>query len=211
MTPAEWLASDRNYEAGVKIYNELGSNANYKRLFARQQTQYTINQLAYEIGKLVTVEPSAVIEQTTADDFTKPEQIKYQKIDSEKLPPVLKEKEVLKGKLYHEASYAHSLMRNAKTDDERKEYASLIVKNINKTDKIWTELDHFQTNGKLLPVLKQEVDIEIMTEVNLIKYRNNLRALISKNKKKKHKANELIEQKKQLEIINEKLKTKYGS
>lgn len=220
MTPQQWLNSDRDYKRGVEVYNAHGTNINLKRLFARPYSRYSHEKLIYELMQIANnqQEQESYVKRfqtvqtpqpTRTEDFAKREPQKQ--IDYSNLPPQLNQLNIKKGQLYHEASYCHAQMHRMESDEERFEYAKKIVSNFRIIDGIWEKLDHFQKTGTLLTDKTNDVDLETLDEAQLIKHRNNLRAHISKLKKKSHRVNDLLAKQKELEQTELKLKQKNGA
>lgn len=196
MTAQEWLSSDRDFNTGVEIYNQLGTNSNIKRLFRRGKSPYTFNKLVYELECLAgqhkpspTIEPSPNAN-NAPDWLNNIIENKYPAPDLSKLPQNLIREHTRKGKLYQEASWMHAQLSSV-NDDQRLQYARKIVENFEQIDAIHAAIDYYTKHGKQLPVIKAKaktIDIETASREELQKFLvNNVRPRISKLKTKPHR------------------------
>lgn len=214
MTPEQWLNSERDYNAGALCYATYGSNINLKRVFSRPKSDYSYNRMVDEL-KAIAGSKDAVQPQTninTSDEFVKHTVSKLPQINYANLPPELDALVVKKGMLYKQASWTHAQLNKIDNDHERFESAKIIVNNFKVIDEIWHQLDYWQKNKELMPGKKTvDIDLDIATEKELIHLRANVRAHISKLKKKPRRSADLLLKQQLLESINQKLKEKYGS
>lgn len=213
MTPEQWLNSERDYSAGALCYATYGSNINLKRVFSRPQSQYSFTKLVDELTALAGVKKvDEVVDTTSADDFVKHTVSKSPQINYSNLPPELDALVVKKGLLYKQASWTHAQLNKINDDAERLESAKIIVNNFKVIDEIWEQLDYYEKHKQLMPGKKtSDIDLEIASESQLLLKRNNLRAHISKLKKKPRRAADLLLKQQELVTVTQKLKEKYGT
>ena len=212
MTIQEWLNSDRNYAAGVALYNTHGTNVNLKRFFTRPETKLTTDKLLYELQQLV--QPMVQVPTPKPEDFIKHTPITKPKIDRALLPQQYQALDVKKGRLYDMARYLRTQLENAVEQNQKEKLQDLalkIVKTWREIDAIWLKLDYWNEHGQMMPETgKAKIDLDTATENEMLKHRNNLRSSVSKLKKKPKRVNDLIEKQKQLDIVVKKLIEKYG-
>jgi hypothetical protein len=182
----DWLEGPKDFAEGVKLYNLYGGNKFLKILFANGENAHSRQKLHEQLLELNrSCNEAPLLDSTLAKAPTgKATHFLRLAVEHDKLPADLQAKNILKGELYREAGKLHSGLLDMKTDDARREAAKTIVENFKEIDGIWVELDRFQSPGAEAVTLKPEEELAMIASDSLITQRNNLRANISKARKK---------------------------
>lgn len=170
-----WLNGDRDFSAGVSLYDAYGSSEILKRTFAAGENGYTIAKLSQELESI------------------------YMSLEEhEPLPPVpmvglpddLREVEKQAKDLFKEMSYLHSTLENPAvnpTDEIRLSNALRIRELHLEIRERFRMVDHFRETGKRLEIEVREVkkapDPEQLSPTDLVNRRNTLRTYVSKIEK----------------------------
>jgi hypothetical protein len=202
-----WVDSGKPYNDGVAIYAQYGFSLVLKNLFAKGPNKYNTDKLDAELLKLLakhqykSVKPKAkkvvrtknVQKNLSKVDNTPPpskhtprySQLQVPGYNFNELPEQLKYEWQLRIKLFKEAEAHHYRLDTLTTNEQRKESVDLILANFNKIDELWDRLDYWGKHKIVLPEInKEEKPKEITDPIEMIKRRNNLRANISKGRKK---------------------------
>ena len=204
----KWIADGKPYNDGVVIYAQHGFSLVLKNLFAKGPNNYNTDKLEAELLKLLakhqhlSVKPKAkkvVRTKSVQKDLSKNDntttlpkhtprysQLQVPGYNFNDLPEQLKYEWQLRIKLFKEVESHHYRLDTLQTKAERKKSVDIILQNFDKIDELWDRLDYWGKHGIVLPEVdpKTAKKTEITDPLEMIKRRNNLRANISKGRKK---------------------------
>lgn len=187
-----WLKNiHKDYATGIDLY-ERYSDKKWLALFKSGESSFTFHKLVDELEKLKGNENEKPIAsgKTAPPDFKRYTAPKQAPIDKAALPPALKELDIKKGELFREASYLHATMcqlpDDSQHDAERKNMAERIIFLFDEIKAIWSRLDHYAATGEL-PQEKKKPDYAELSELDLHKKRNSIRAMLSRAKRNNNK------------------------
>ena len=162
-----WLNGNRDYAAGLLIYQAHGTSTALKNVLAMGPSPYNRRKLASALAQLLTTQKS-----TPASG------------------PVTKEKLTAERTLlFKEAAALHSQLPGAPTDGQRLQLATEILNRFDKINEIWDILayyDKYQRWPGAAPELAPDLTYQQAT-----KRLANIRPRISKLKKQTNKETEL--------------------
>jgi hypothetical protein len=201
---SNWLCSDKNYEAGVALYEQYGVSATLKRILRiGGHTKKNLDTLIYELQKLnknphrVSIPIKQITRITTPvisqKEIEKPESSQIlQKAENQQtgLRPNTSEiddlNKYIKG-LLKERDYLHANLKLEKTQANRKKNAGRIIELSNEIADIYDRLAHYDKHGILpgAPAVKEpkKKAIKPAKEMNipeLMRRQANLRTYVSK-------------------------------
>lgn len=191
----KWLRSDRNYEIGVQIYEQFGTNKSLMALFSKSHNSFTSEKLLAKMRELAEQFPEKKLEVVpkvkkkkpviTRIDSFKPAVKNSELTDFSKLPPELiaRHKEI--GELVRKTEFLRNLLLRCPSD-QRYTIASTIVSNHEKVVEHWMHIDYYNQNQTLLE-LKQRTKTDAryqqrIPETNKFQILLSLRSQISKLK-----------------------------
>ncbi len=118
-----WLNSDREYQTGVKLFDQHSKNKTLKNLFPGREVRYT-GKLAYELGKIAGITPTVVI---AGDRELKPSGLKpdstirddYEPLipDDSDQPPIIRRIIAEFSAIYKNRSTAHNSLKGIPPDN----------------------------------------------------------------------------------------------
>lgn len=130
-----WLGSDRNYQAGLTLFEKHSKSSALKRIFQGKESRYA-GKLMYELKKLVPSSPTPVIAATKPVTLSKlkPVEPKNSYIESigepdPTLPPIIRRMIAQFSDLYKSRSIAHNSLKAVPPDNraENMELRRIIV------------------------------------------------------------------------------------
>ena len=118
-----WLNSDREYQTGVKLFDQHSKNKTLKNLFPRKEIRYA-GKLAYELGKIAGIVPTVdkVGDREMKPSGLKPEtplQDDYEPliVDDPDQPPIIRRIITEFSALYKHRSTAHNSLKGIPPDN----------------------------------------------------------------------------------------------
>ncbi len=118
-----WLNSDREYQTGVKLFDQHSKNKTLKNLFPRKDIRYA-GKLAYELGKIAGIVPTV---DKAGDHELKPSALKpettirddYEPLiaDDPDQPPIIRRIIAEFSALYKNRSTAHNSLKGIPPDN----------------------------------------------------------------------------------------------
>jgi len=195
-----WLNSDRDYNAGVALFEKNSRNHALKRIFPRKEARFAF-KLAYELEKLI---PSCTKPEPVKTDGPKPSGLKPVttgsayldaiKNDDPNLPKVIRQIISEYSTVYNQRSILHHSLKKIAPDNrpDNVESRRIIVEQISELSdrmeelyeahQVWLNEKTLPDENRLFPVKKL---VPIQTEVDaindLIKRRMNLMKSLSKD------------------------------
>lgn len=187
-----WLNSDRDFNTGVQLYARFGHSQNLSRILQRsEECPEHIDTLVYELSQISdepAVEPGKRSTPSAVPHFAPVEnKAVIPKGDYSGDDALLFEQ--IKEKLKYRDILHASMSDKEKSDEQRLEIALLILDISDKITEEYERHDHFKKHGVLPPAIepvteKEPVqEVEKMTPVQLINWKNNVRTKISYYKK----------------------------
>lgn len=204
----KWIAEGNPYNDGVAIYAQYGFSLVLKNLFAKGPNNYNTDKLGAELLKLLakhqhqSVKPKvkkAIRTKSVQKDLSKNDntttlpkqtprysQLRVPGYNFNDLPEQLKYEWQLRIRLFKEAESHHYRLDTFKTTVDRRRSVDIILQNFDKIDELWDRLDYWGKHKIVLPEVDKSApkQTEITDPLEMIKRRNNLRANISKGRKK---------------------------
>jgi hypothetical protein len=181
-----WFDKDKNYEAGVLIYEIYGKSHNLKRILKKGPSSYNLGKLESELQKLLNhykIQPptkkkvkvirtksvqnkkdvNPTIQYNHPENLNIPPVKRYSELkvpgyDFETLPEQLRYEWALRIKLHKERNAHHYRLDILEDIVERKNSIDIILDNSDKIDVLWHRLDYW---GKYKIILPEEDPIEV--------------------------------------------------
>lgn len=197
-----WLNGPRNYEQGVKIYNEFGTSDAMKAVFGFGNTSFNRTKLAELLEELLPApEPAKPAIAVTHPLHIIPDTIS---LTSGKRSEETQLSEQWKP-LYKDAAFMHGQLSMATTDDDRKQLAFSILDNFEKMEGIWDQEEYLKQHGHLPP---SGTTPEISSLDSLGKYKRlkNLRTYVTKHKNNPKRAADVVAWETEVRQLEEELK-----
>jgi len=216
MTPQAWLDSERDYEAGRQLYEQVGDNARLKQVFGHGPSSYNLEALAWELQKLaqagVVVTVTAPLHDIdvvqSPDEMTKEVQkengvseanatISLQNLTKadESLPStataLLIELSQARRPLYDQRTVLHQGLEHHPTEADCLAAARHILRLSRELNANWKTDAHVRAHGELPARGRPAPGLNTLTPAELVKKRANLRSQVSKLKKQPHRADDL--------------------
>lgn len=207
----------RDYDEGIKLYQKYGLNPRLKvRIFTPNNNHLGVrNLLFYELERLVGKQPIKVqiVEDTVEEidfkiyeidteiDIPKTQTVKatelpqkalkneFPLLDFKTMPDELKILVIDRISLFNQSKIARQKLEEAATDEERLIHNKELIECMTNNQRIWEELNYYQTNKKILGKywkLTQKSDLDKlreMTREQLFKLKQNIPTYISKARK----------------------------
>ncbi|PXX96904.1 hypothetical protein DF185_19890 [Marinifilum breve] len=174
----EWLDGDRNFEEGVKLYQEYGGSPLLKRRLLIRRGPAWQKRLEYELEKIVKLtapnfvpkkdirlEPfdEALLKATNPEEFRKvylngqrhPEDKGKYQIHFKDLPDMLQKLVIYKGQLFNKRAKLHSEMVRMPDENiqelvtRRGEIRELVVEHSRTIETIYKAIRHYETTKEL--------------------------------------------------------------
>jgi len=199
MTAKEWLESERNYEAGRLLYQQLGDSDRLKLALARGDNFYNREALVWEITKLAragVVTSVAVVDSPAAAAVVEnaTEVVQPAPVAIPAASPLLIELAEARRPLYDERTQLHGqlevLAEHASQDDVRLAAVRIMALS-RELNANWKADAHVREHGQLPPAPPAAPGLDMLTPAELLKKRNNLRSQASKLKKRSDRAEDL--------------------
>lgn len=210
MTVQAWLESEREYEVGRLLYDQLGDNPRLKQVLGHGPSAYNREALAWELEKLARV---SLTSDVTINDIVKPEmpkEVRKENGDSSanatnSLQPVTKGDESLpstaavllvdlsqaRRPLYDERTVLHQALEHHPTEADTLAAARRILQLSRELNANWKTDAHVRAHGELPPGPAPAPGLDTLTPTELLRKRGNLRSQVSKLKKQPHRADDL--------------------
>ena len=154
---SNWLASGRDYETGVALYQQHGSSGLIKRLLTSSCTSYTRDVLAKELSKLVVTAPTPP-SRTRSPDLARPV--------ASTLPDMLVELRQARRPLLSEREYLHARLELL-SEVERGEAALCILAIGDELQKSYEAEAHYEKYGTLpaaVPAATPALELATLTD-----------------------------------------------
>ncbi len=213
-----WLNGNRNYDAGVRLYQKLGTNQVFKTLFAKSQNPYTERKLAeclQEIN-LATAPPDRLPEgdtnkrrPTALQAFEVKQEHTFEVVDLSMAPAALQKLDALRKQLYQQAATEKERLSAGyyRTAEERFAALKIIDDNFygfKGIQAIWQRIDYWKKHGQFIPFTATPA-VQPITRDELIEKRNTLRTYVSRYRHKPAKAHLFNKYQNELMSIEQKL------
>jgi hypothetical protein len=209
MTVQAWLDSERDYEVGRLLYDQLGDNTRLKQVLGHGPSAYNREALAWELGKLakagvvtaVTINvtaPALVVENATETLQSEPAKDYGPDIDRAALLIPLSQ---ARRPLYDERTLLHGqleVLAEKGTQEEVRQAAERIIQLSRDLNANWKIDGYVREHGQLPPAPAPAPGLDTLTPAELVKKRNNLRSQVSKLKKRTDRADDLAKVEAQL-------------
>jgi hypothetical protein len=202
MTVQAWLDSERNYEAGRQLYEQLGDNARLKQVLGHGPSAYNQEALAWELQKLARAgvttavalavpRPAVVVESATESLQSEPAKDFSADITGAALLIPLSQ---ARRPLYDERTQLHAqlevLAEHGSQEDVR-QAAARIMQLSRELNANWKTDAYVRAHGQLPPPPAAAPGLDTLNPVELVKKRNSLRSQVSKLKKRPDRADDL--------------------
>nr|WP_199079081.1 hypothetical protein [Pedobacter sp. ASV19] len=186
-----WLKdSFRDYQYGVLLYNEYGKNDLLKVILQNGDSAYHQDRLYTALEELnptleeLTNKPAFKF--PSLDEITVP--VKRYGINDDQwdnLPDQIKDLYVQNSKLHSHSRMLFDQARIAPTDAERLSYGLQILSERKSLNNNWKAIKDYHENGQLKETVQkeQELNVQDLSVLDLIKEWSNLPTYISKAKK----------------------------
>jgi hypothetical protein len=212
MTVQAWLDSERNYEAGRQLYEQLGDNARLKQVLGHGPSTYNQEALAWELQKLARAgvtaavalavpRPAVVVESATESLQSEP--VKDFSADIARAALLIPLSQARRP-LYDERTQLHGqlevLAEHASQDDVRLT-AARIMQLSRELNANWKTDAYVRAHGQLPPPPAAAPGLDTLTPVELVKKRNSLRSQVSKLKKRPDRAADLAQAQTDLGVV----------
>jgi hypothetical protein len=205
MTVQAWLASERNYEVGRQLYEQLGDNARLKQVLGHGPSTYNQECLAWELGKLaktplgqvsevvvttaVVAAPAPVVENAT-------ESLQSEAPVVSAHAPLLLDLMATRRPLYDERTQVHGqleVLAEHATQEDVRLAAVRIMQLSRELNANWQTDAYVRAHGQLPPAPAAAPGLDTLAPDELLKKRNNLRSQVSKLKKRTDRAADLAQ------------------
>lgn len=186
--------SVHNYDEGRVLFEKFCEDEVLKLLFRTGSSSYHHRRLFAELEKLATVAPPVITKQEnqvarptipSLEEFTVPNK-PYKEDEYQSFPAQIQE--VVRRKNMHYKRAQHLFVEIGFTEDKEKrlEMALVLLNDHEQVNACWATIDEYRETGAILVEKTKTIEDEIseISEVNLNKTLNNVRANISKDKKK---------------------------
>jgi hypothetical protein len=212
MTVQAWLDSERNYEAGRQLYEQLGDNARLKQVLGHGPSAYNQEALAWELQKLARAgvtaavalavpRPAVVVESATESLQSEP--VKDFSADIARAALLIPLSQARRP-LYDERTQLHGqlevLAEHASQDDVR-QAAARIMQLSRELNANWKTDAYVRAHGQLPPPPAAAPGLDTLSPVELVKKRNSLRSQVSKLKKRPDRAADLTQAQTDLGVV----------
>jgi hypothetical protein len=219
MTPQEWLDSERDYEAGRQLYEQLGDNPRLKQVLGHGPSAYNTEALEWELVKLaqagvvtsvVTVHvtataplPDVDVQQsvptpraeTSANATNSLQTVPTSAPAGTELPStaavLLMQLSQARRPLYDQRTVLHQGLEHHPTEADALVAARHILKLSRELNANWKDDAHVRAHGELPAGPPPAPGLDTLTPAELVKKRANLRSQVSKLKKQPHRADDL--------------------
>lgn len=210
MTVQAWLDSERNYEVGRQLYEQLGDNARLKQVLGHGPNPYNQEALAWELGKLakagVTAAvalavPAVLVESATESLQSEP--AKDYEADIARgalLIPLGQARRVL----YDERTQLHAQLEVLAEHGSQEDVRLLAVRIMALSRELnanWQTDAYVRAHGQLPPPPAAAPGLDTLSPVALVKKRNALRSQVSKLKKRPDRAADLTQAQTDLGVV----------
>lgn len=185
-----WLNSEKNYQAGVLLYNQYGSSTLLKSLFACGSGAYHVNKLSEALEELNTTlqESRQVIPVFIPPVDEMPRQNKilsFTDTEWDKAPEAIKDLKAQTNQIRSHAELLFHQIRVTGTADQRLAMALEMLADRDKLNEKWAVIKDFMATGQMKAevIAEAEKGIEEMTMPELNAILKNYPTYISKAKK----------------------------
>jgi hypothetical protein len=200
MTVQAWLDSERDYEVGRLLYDQLGDNARLKQVLGHGPSAYNREALVWELQKLAKQvreplkdigAPQSVVQVVIPPAPVQPsEDLSETFAKAELLIPLSQARRPL----YDERTLLHGqleVLAEKGTQEEVRVVAERIMHLSRELNENWKKDAYVREKGHLPPPPAAAPGLETLSSAELLKKRNNLRSQVSKLKKQPHRADDL--------------------
>lgn len=202
MTVQAWLDSERNYEAGRQLYEQLGDNARLKQVLGHGPNPYNQEALDWELTKLAKADvtaavalavplPAVLVESVPESLPSKPAKDYSADIARGALLIPLGQARRL---LYDERTQLHAQLEVLAEHGSQEDVRLLAVRIMALSRELnanWKTDAYVRAHGQLPPPPAPAPGLNTLSPTELVKKRNNLRSQVSKLKKRPDRADDL--------------------
>lgn len=205
MTPKEWLASERNYEVGRQLYEQLGDSDRLKLALARGDNFYNREAVVWEMTKLaragVTATVALAVPVPVVVVTNTPETVPSEPAPENPLLAGLRE---ARRPLYDERTQVHAqlevLAEHGSQDDVHQ--AALRIMALSRELETSKQAEAYVAeHGQLPPPPAAAPGLDALSPVELLKKRNSLRSQVSRLKKREDRAADLVQAQTDLSLV----------
>jgi hypothetical protein len=204
MTVQAWLDSERDYEVGLSLYQQLGDSERLKQVLASGDGHYNREALAWELTKLAKTPLGQVSEVIVTSTVTAPAAVvenATESLQSELLlipahAPLLLELLAARRPLYDERTQVHGqleVLAEHATQEDVRLAAVRIMQLSRELNANWKTDAYVREHGQLPPAPAAAPGLDTLSPADLLKKRNNLRSQVSKLRKLPHRADDLVQ------------------
>lgn len=186
-----WLRNGCKYQEGLILCLELSDNDALKDILQEGNNDFNRRQLFKELQRLNEQSPDPVITSTNSvppGDFKTISQPQIKKWESENFTSDVNAMAVRAGELTRKINFLRSRLEVIPTREERLEAALSIQSMAKERQKLYTNIDYYNEHKKLPEaepeIKKNRIDIDSMSQVELLRHYKNLAPRISKAIKK---------------------------
>jgi hypothetical protein len=211
MTVQAWLDSERDYEVGRQLYEQLGDNARLKQVLGHGPSAYNREALEWELGKLakagivtsiVTTNVTAVapadmpkkVQDEEAASQNAMETLQNQPVVIPPEAPLLLELMAARRPLYDERTLQHAQLEVLAEHGTQVDVRGAAMRIMNMSRELnanWKTDAYVRVHGQLPPAPAPTPGLDTLAPDELLKKRNNLRSQVSKLKKRTDRADDL--------------------
>lgn len=211
MTVQAWLDSERDYDLGRQLYEQLGDNARLKQVLGHGPSAYNQEALVWEFGKLAKA--GVVTAVALASPVLVPNATETLQTESPAAPPpvnpLLVELDQARRPLYDERTLVHGsleVLAEKGTQEEVRQAAERVMQLSRELNANWQLDGYVREHGQLPPPPALAPGLDTLTPAELLKKRNNLRSQVSKLKKRTDRADDLVRVQAELDQVETLLK-----
>jgi hypothetical protein len=209
MTVQAWLDSERNYEVGRQLYEQLGDNARLKQVLGHGPNAYNVESLAWELGKLAKAGVTAAVAlavplpAVVVESAPESEPAKDYSADIARgalLIPLSQARRLL----YDERTQLHAQLEVLAEHGSQEDVRLLAVRIMALSRELnanWKTDAYVREHGQLPPPPAAAPGLDTLSPVELVKKRNTLRSQVSKLKKRPDRAADLAQAQTDLGVV----------
>lgn len=207
----KWIESGSDYQQGVRLFDQYGSDNFLKRLFQRRESTFYKQKLTEALSALISAE------QDLLDDSPEPVVMPGEiSIPAETLLPAGETPELLKVISQINANYTeirglHPYLSLLPEGDELRDLAENIKRLGRRNAELWQRRNYINEHGS--DIIEISPAIPVMIDLNLLNEREQVRKSLNKAENRLKKQNPvkpntialITERKKELQALDEKI------
>ena len=206
MTVHAWLASERNYEVGRQLYEQLGDNARLKQVLGHGPSAYNQEALAWELTQLARAGVTAAVALAGPLPAVVVASAPPDVLPNEPAPenPLLVELREARRPLYDERTQVHAQLEVLAEHGSQADVhqAALRVMALSRELEASKQTEAYvREHGQLPPPPAPAPGLDALGPVELLKKRNALRSQVSRLKKREDRAADLAQAQTDLSVV----------